>query len=127
MKEFWTTIKVLFAGVGGWLGWFLGGCDGLLYALLAFVAADYITGVLPDLDVYDVPQLTMEELFIRLLYEEWDDREVRKIDKTDRNIGIKGQSTWFDRLEQFCEKLNGTNQMLLNPSTVPLFQSLSDL
>ena len=66
---------------------------------------NYITGVLPDLDVYDVPQLTMEELFIRLLYEEWDDREVRKIDKTDRNIGIKGQSTWFDRLEQFCEKL----------------------
>lgn len=46
MKEFWTTIKVLFAGVGGWLGWFLGGCDGLLYALLAFVAADYITGVM---------------------------------------------------------------------------------
>lgn len=46
MKEFWTTIKVLFAGIGGWLGWFLGGCDGLLYALLAFVAADYITGVM---------------------------------------------------------------------------------
>lgn len=46
MKEFWTTIKVLFAGVGGWLGWFLGGCDGLLYALLAFVAADYITGIM---------------------------------------------------------------------------------
>ena len=46
MKEFWTAIKVVFAGVGGWLGWFLGGCDGLLYALLAFVAADYITGVM---------------------------------------------------------------------------------
>ena len=46
MKEFWTTIKVLFAGIGGWLGGFLGGCDGLLYALLAFVAADYITGVM---------------------------------------------------------------------------------
>ena len=36
MKEFWTTIQVVFAGIGGWLGWFLGGCDGLLYALLAF-------------------------------------------------------------------------------------------
>mgnify|MGYP003295738619 FL=1 len=46
MKEFWTTIKVLFAGVGGWLGWFLGGCDGLLIALLAFVAIDYVTGVM---------------------------------------------------------------------------------
>lgn len=66
---------------------------------------NYITGVLPDLDVYDVPQLTMEELFVRLLYEEWDGREVRKIDKTDKNIGIKGQSGWFDKLEEFCEKL----------------------
>ena len=46
MKEFWTTIQVIFAAVGGWLGWFLGGCDGLLYALVAFVAADYITGVM---------------------------------------------------------------------------------
>ena len=46
MKEFWTTIQVIFAGVGGWLGYFLGGCDGLLYALLAFVVLDYITGVM---------------------------------------------------------------------------------
>lgn len=46
MKEFWTSIQVAFAAVGGWLGWFLGGCDGLLYALLAFVIIDYITGVM---------------------------------------------------------------------------------
>ena len=46
MKEFWTTIQVIFAAVGGWLGWFLGGCDGLLYALLVFVTIDYITGVM---------------------------------------------------------------------------------
>lgn len=46
MKEFWTTIKFLFAGIGGWLGYFLGGCDGLLYALLAFVVIDYITGIM---------------------------------------------------------------------------------
>ena len=46
MKEFWNTVQALFAAVGGWLGWFLGGCDGLLYALIAFVVIDYITGVM---------------------------------------------------------------------------------
>ena len=46
MKEFWNTIQLAFAVVGGWLGYFLGGCDGLLYALIAFVAIDYITGVM---------------------------------------------------------------------------------
>lgn len=46
MKEFWNTIQFLFAGIGGWLGYFLGGCDGLLFALLAFVVIDYITGVM---------------------------------------------------------------------------------
>ena len=46
MKEFWTTIQVIFTGIGGWLGWFLGGCDGLLYALVLFVVVDYITGVM---------------------------------------------------------------------------------
>ena len=47
MKEFWNMIQMVFAAVGGWLGYFLGGgCDGLLYALLAFVVLDYITGVM---------------------------------------------------------------------------------
>lgn len=46
MKEFWNTIQLIFAAVGGWLGYFLGGFDGLLYALLAFVVLDYITGVM---------------------------------------------------------------------------------
>lgn len=46
MKEFWNTIQVIFAAVGGWLGYFLGGCDGLLFALLAFVVIDYITGIM---------------------------------------------------------------------------------
>lgn len=46
MKEFWNTIQLIFTAVGGWLGWFLGGCDGLLYALIAFVVIDYITGVM---------------------------------------------------------------------------------
>lgn len=46
MKEFWNTIQLAFAAVGGWLGYFLGGCDGLLYTLLAFTAMDYITGIM---------------------------------------------------------------------------------
>ena len=46
MKKFWNTIQLIFSAVGGWLGYFLGGCDGLLYALIAFVVIDYITGVM---------------------------------------------------------------------------------
>ena len=46
MKAFWYTIQGIFTAVGGWLGWFLGGCDGLLYALLAFVVIDYVTGIM---------------------------------------------------------------------------------
>ncbi len=46
MKEFWNVVQAVFAAAGGWLGYFLGGCDGLLYALLAFVALDYLTGVM---------------------------------------------------------------------------------
>ena len=46
MKEFWSMIQLTFAGVGGWLGYFLGGCDGLILALLLFVVIDYITGVM---------------------------------------------------------------------------------
>ena len=46
MKEFWNIIQVIIAGIGGWLGWFLGESDGLLYTLIAFVAVDYITGVM---------------------------------------------------------------------------------
>ena len=46
MKEFWTSVQVVFTAIGGWLGWFLGGCDGLMYALIAFVVVDYITGIM---------------------------------------------------------------------------------
>lgn len=46
MKEFWNTTQMVFTAIGGWLGYFLGGCDGLLYALIAFVVIDYITGVM---------------------------------------------------------------------------------
>ena len=46
MKEFWNIIQLIFAAIGGWLGYFLGGCDGLLFTLVIFVAVDYVTGVM---------------------------------------------------------------------------------
>ena len=46
MKQIWNGIQVAFTALGGFLGWFLGGVDGFLYALIAFVVIDYITGVL---------------------------------------------------------------------------------
>ena len=46
MKEFWNVIQMVFTALGGWIGFFLGGCDGLLYALILFMVVDYITGVM---------------------------------------------------------------------------------
>lgn len=37
--------RAIFAGIGGVLGWFFGGLDGFMWALIAFVLVDYITGV----------------------------------------------------------------------------------
>ncbi len=46
MKEFWNMVQFFNAVLGGWLGWYLGGSDGLMYALIAFVVTDYITGLM---------------------------------------------------------------------------------
>ncbi len=46
MKELWNMCQLAFTAVGGWLGYFLGGCDGLIIALVLFVVIDYITGVM---------------------------------------------------------------------------------
>lgn len=46
MKEFWSVIQMVFTAIGGWLGYFLGGCDGLILALVLFVVVDYATGVM---------------------------------------------------------------------------------
>jgi len=68
------------------------------------ILLNYITSVLPDLDVYGVAQMTMEELFIRLLYEDWDDRihKISSLDKKDELACIKGSYEWFHDLEAFC-------------------------
>ena len=46
MKELWNVTQMTFAAIGGFVGWFLGGFDGFLYTLVAFVAIDYLTGVM---------------------------------------------------------------------------------
>lgn len=46
MKEFVNLVQCGFAAVGGFFGWFVGGLDGLLYALITFVVVDYITGLM---------------------------------------------------------------------------------
>lgn len=42
----WQTLQAAWTAVGAWLGWFLGGPDGFLYALVVFVVIDYMTGVM---------------------------------------------------------------------------------
>ena len=46
MKVLWNVNQLTFATIGGFIGWFWGGCDGLIYALITFVVIDYITGVM---------------------------------------------------------------------------------
>jgi len=46
MKTVWNWMQAVFAAIGAFLGWFLGGSDGFLYALIAFVTIDYLTGVM---------------------------------------------------------------------------------
>ena len=46
MKEFWNMIQMVFAAVGGWLGYYLGIDIRIVLALVAFAAADYLTGVM---------------------------------------------------------------------------------
>ena len=51
MKDFsieliWTKVQMVATLIGGWLGYFLGGLDGLLIALIIFMVLDYITGLM---------------------------------------------------------------------------------
>ena len=99
------------------------------------ILLNYITGVLPDLDVYGVRQMTMEQLFVRLLYEDWDEKKYRiktgiqasgsgnsasgsigsGFDRSER----KGSADWFIELKNFCDDLEresiSTESIYLNP------------
>lgn len=42
----WAKIQIAITAIGGWLGYFLGGIDGLMIALMIFMGLDYVTGVM---------------------------------------------------------------------------------
>ena len=109
------------------------------------ILLNYITGVLPDLDVYGIRQMTMEQLFVRLLYEDWDDKKycikgtdigrksesnkgtetegksgrVKVEDTRGKGDSVKGGSVWFRDLEEYCRKLEcdtiSCKSVYLNP------------
>lgn len=71
------------------------------------ILLNYITGVLPDLDVYGIRQMTMEQLFVRLLYEDWDEKKYQILgaDQMRPEDAAKGTLGWFHDLEDYCLKL----------------------
>ena len=46
MKNTINFIQAAFAAIGGYVGYFLGGVDGFMYALITFVVIDYVTGLM---------------------------------------------------------------------------------
>lgn len=46
MKNLINTFQIIFTAIGGYMGWFLGGVDGFMYALITFVVIDYVTGLM---------------------------------------------------------------------------------
>lgn len=42
----WTKVQIAITAIGGWLGYFLGGMDGLMIALIVLMTLDYISGVM---------------------------------------------------------------------------------
>ena len=71
------------------------------------ILLEYITGVLPDLDVYGIRQMTMEQLFVRLLYEDWDEQSYSILENTVATQGSMDRGTykWFRDLTEFGAKV----------------------
>lgn len=87
------------------------------------ILLNYITGVLPELDVYGVKQMTMEQLFVRLLYEDWDEKKFEIISLSESAermvkagkagteaaaelmIRRKGTKEWLATLIDYCEAM----------------------
>ncbi len=95
------------------------------------ILLNYITGVLPELDVYGVSQMTMEQLFIRLLYEDWDDKKYRvvAVEQKNKEAYRKGEYAWFHALEAFCaeyeEKIIPRESVIIEKTGVVLLEKKS--
>lgn len=85
------------------------------------ILLEYITGVLPDLDVYGIRQMTMEQLFVRLLYEDWNEKTYKIISgiQGSFNDKVRGTSVWFEELKKYCRRLEKeaipSESIYLNP------------
>ena len=85
------------------------------------ILLNYITGVLPSLDVYGVRQMTMEQLFVRLLYEDWDEKKyyIKSTHQSGSKGIVKGCLSWFKDLKEFCRQLEWNviprDSVYLNP------------
>ena len=42
----WTKVQIAITAIGGWVGYFVGGMDGMLIALIVLMSLDYISGVM---------------------------------------------------------------------------------
>lgn len=95
------------------------------------ILLNYITGVLPELDVYGVSQMTMEQLFVRLLYEDWDDKKYKIVaaDSKNKEAYRKGEYAWFHDLESFCEEYEAktipTESVIIEKTGVVLLEKKS--
>ena len=71
------------------------------------ILLEYITGVLPDLDVYGIRQMTMEQLFVRLMYEDWDEQKYMILENTAATQGgmVRGTWNWFEELQDFGRRV----------------------
>ena len=85
------------------------------------ILLNYITGVLPDLDVHGIKQMTMDELFIRLLYEDWNEKKYRAV-ACDEKSFVKGTKQWFEDLDAYCQEIEKnvipTNDLVLDGKVI---------
>lgn len=79
---------------------------------------NYITGVLPELDVEGVKQMTLEEMFISILGDEWDEEKYKTCTDTEDPMTVRiGGTKRFGELKKFldayeADKLKAQDVML---------------